>query len=60
MVMSSLYIGIPADMVELVGTVGIGNSIKVKCELGYSRADACLYLMAQSIEIITKVKIVVN
>lgn len=59
MVMSFLYICLVGDGVQLVESFEIGEVIKVRCHLGYSREDRCIFLIAQGLEMISGVKVVV-
>ena len=59
MVTSSLYICVDDDIAELVKRFEIGEIIKARCHLGYNHENRCLFLTAQSLQVITSAKVVV-
>ena len=41
-------------------TFNMGDVVKMKCLLGYSRENGCIFLTARGIELISKARIVVT
>ena len=57
---SFVHILVPSDMKELMRRFKSGDVMKVKSFLGYSHDNCRLSLRADGIEIIWRVKVVVN
>jgi hypothetical protein len=38
----------------------VGDLVKVQCFLAYSDMDCCIYFTAEAVEVISKVKVVVD
>ena len=57
---SSVHISIPSYMNDLMRSFKSGDLLKVKSFLGYSYDNCRLSLRANEIDIISRVKVVVN
>lgn len=59
-VTSHLHVSIPADMVDLIKKFEVRETVKIKCNMGYSHDHHSLLLSAKTIEMVLSVKIVVK
>lgn len=58
--MACLHILIPIQMWSTVKRLDVGDLVKVQCFLAYSGVECCIYFTAEAVEVISKVKIVVD
>lgn len=57
---SHVHISIPAVMVDSIRKFEIGETVKMKCNMGYSQEHHCLLLSGETIEKVSNVKIIVK